>query len=275
MKINGSAVVITGAAGKIGRSLALGLEERKVGGMALVDFTDAVHDLAREVNDRAGRNLALGFSGDPSDPAFRKQVFRKMTQEFGPTTIYVPAPGMAPYDLSDEMEEEKNQASFHPAEMFRQVVEVNLIAPLNWALEMVAGIAERRAARGSGRWLSNEPLEGVVVFTGSISLQGNNGQVGAAACKAGFEGGAATLMVKALYHGVRCGVIHPNYIDTPLVRALGEKYIDEYILPGTQVRRLILPREMADAICLMISKATGDGLVAEETFFPSGAGAGL
>ncbi len=226
MKINGAVAVITGAAGRIGRSLALELVERKAGGLALVDFSDAVHSLAREVNERAGEALSVGFSGDPSDPVFRRHVFQEMAQKHGPVTICVPAPAMAPYDLSDEAEDE-NQATFHPAEMFRQVVEVNLMAPLNWALEMVAGIAERRATKGAGRWTPAEPLEGVVVFTGSISLQGNSGQVGAAACKAGFEGGAATLMVKALFHGVRCGVIHPKYIDTPLVRSLGEKYIDE------------------------------------------------
>ena len=28
-----------------------------------------------------------------------------------------------------------------------------------------------------------------------------------------------------MYHGVRCGVIHPGYTDTPMVRAMSEQYI--------------------------------------------------
>ncbi len=44
-----------------------------------------------------------------------------------------------------------------------------------------------------------------------------------------------------MYHGVRTAVIHPGFTDTPMVRALGEEYIDKKILPYTQLKRLIGP----------------------------------
>ena len=66
-------------------------------------------------------------------------------------------------------------------------------------------------------------------------------------------------MMEAIYHGVRCGIIHPGYTDTPMVRALGEALIQEHIIPHTQLRRLVQPEEIADAICFMISNAAVSG----------------
>jgi NAD(P)-dependent dehydrogenase (short-subunit alcohol dehydrogenase family) len=150
------------------------------------------------------------------------------------------------------------------------VTEVNLIAPVYWALEMVARIAEDRRRRGLGRWEPAEEVQGTVVFIGSVSSQGNKGQIAYAAGKAGLEGAAATLTKEAIYHGVRCGVIHPGFTDTPMVRALGEEYITKNILPYTQLRRLIRPQEIADAICFMIANSAVSGeLWADAGWHPS------
>jgi NAD(P)-dependent dehydrogenase (short-subunit alcohol dehydrogenase family) len=66
-------------------------------------------------------------------------------------------------------------------------------------------------------------------------------------------------MKEAMFHGVRCGIIHPGFTDTPMVRALGEEHIAKNILPYTQLRRLIRPEEIADAICFLISNSAVSG----------------
>lgn len=93
-----------------------------------------------------------------------------------------------------------------------------------------------------------EEEQGVGVLVGSVSSQGNKGQLSYATTKAALEGAAATLQTEAIFHGVRCAVIHPGYTDTPMVRALGEDYIARNILPFTQLGRLVRPAEIADAI---------------------------
>src|SRR5207248_9674957 len=133
-----------------------------------------------------------------------------------------------------KIDKETKQVSIYPIETFRQVIEVNLLAPVYWALEMVAGIAEARASKGLKRWEPTEPLQGMVVFIGSVSSLGNKGQIAYATTRAGLEGAAATLMMEAVFHGVRCGIIHPGYTDTPMVRSLGEEFIRERIIPVTQ-----------------------------------------
>ena len=62
-----------------------------------------------------------------------------------------------------------------------------------------------------------------------------------------------------MYHGVRCGVIHPGFTDTPMVHALGNQFIEERILPYTQLKRLIRPEEIANAICFLIGNSAVSG----------------
>ena len=62
MNMNGAVAVITGAAGGIGRALALEMVKRKVAGLALVDSSDAVHQVAKAVNELVGSQLASGHS---------------------------------------------------------------------------------------------------------------------------------------------------------------------------------------------------------------------
>src|ERR687886_757753 len=147
----------------------------------------------------------------------------------------------------------------YPEETFRLEVDINLIAPVYWILEMVARIAQDRHQRGLGRWRPEEDVQGVGILIGSVSSQGNKGQISYATTKAGLEGAAATLMKEAIFHGVRCALIHPGYTDTPMVQALGDEFIARNILPYTQLGRLIRPDEIADAICFMISNSAVSG----------------
>lgn len=259
MNIKGSVAVITGAAGGIGRALALELAKRKAAALALVDMSDAVQNVATAINELSGSAMAFGYSGDVTSPEFRSRVFREMAQQHGLINICVPAAGITRDSLAVKLDKQTGQVSIYPVEKFRQVLEVNLVAPVYWALEMVAGIAQRRAQQGLKRWEPTEPLQGAVIFIGSVSSLGNKGQIAYAATKAGLEGAAATLMMEAVFHGIRCGVIHPGFTDTPMVRAMGDQYISENIIPRTQLRRLIQPEEIADAICFMISNAAVSG----------------
>ncbi len=270
MIMNGAVGVITGAAGGIGRALALEMVKRKVAGLALVDNSEAVHQVAKAINELVGASLAFGYSGDVTNAEFRTKVYSEMAAKHGRVNICVPAAGITRDSLAVKIDKQTKAVSVYPVETFRQVVEVNLIAPVYWALEMLAGIAEDRARRNLKRWEPTEPLQGTVVFIGSVSSLGNKGQIAYAATKAGLEGAAATLMMEAVFHGVRCAIIHPGYTDTPMVRSLGEEFIQQHIIPRTQLRRLIQPEEIADAICFMISNAAVSGsLWADAGWHPS------
>jgi 3-oxoacyl-[acyl-carrier protein] reductase len=270
MQIAGKVALVTGAGSGIGEAVARELAKREVRAVVLVDRSDRVLDIARSINEGAGRSLAEGKIGDTTDETFRVRVYDEITAKHGLVTICVPAAGVTRDALAVKVDKAVGKAAVYPIKDFRLVTEVNLIAPIYWALEMVARIAEDRGRHGKGRWEPVEKLQGAVVFIGSVSSQGNKGQISYAVSKAGLEGAAATLMKEAIFHGVRCGIIHPGFTDTPMVRALGEEYIAKSILPYTQLRRLIRPEEIADAICFLISNSAVSGeLWADAGWHPS------
>jgi NAD(P)-dependent dehydrogenase (short-subunit alcohol dehydrogenase family) len=270
MLILDKVALVTGAASGIGEAVARELATRGARAIILADRSERARELAHSINESGGRDVAEAFVGDATDDAFRARVFNETVARHGVVHICVPAAGITRDALAVKLDKATGKAVVYSPESFREVIEVNLLAPIYWALEMVARVAEDRHRRGLGRWDPSEGVQGTVVFIGSVSSQGNKGQLSYAVSKAGLEGAAATLMKEAIYHGVRCGVIHPGFTDTPMVRALGEEYISKNILPYTQLRRLIRPEEIADAICFMITNSAVSGeLWADAGWHPS------
>ena len=197
MNIKGKAAVITGAASGIGQALAIELAERGIGAVGLVDRSDGVLNVARIVNDRMDRPVAEAMIGDVTDAAFRGKVFDLMCSKYGAPAVCVPAAGITRDQLAVKVDKQTGQAAIYPIEDFRLVMEVNLVAPVYWAIETIAHIAEERMRKGKGRWKPEEGIQGTVIFIGSISSQGIPGQVAYSATKAGLEGVAATLSKEA------------------------------------------------------------------------------
>ncbi len=259
MKIENKVALVTGAGSGIGEGVAQELAIRKVKAVVMVDLQDHVFEVAKAVNESVGRNVAEAKVGDTTDQEFRVKTYDEIVAKHGVVNICVPAAGITRDSLAVKVDKNTGKAEVYPIENFRKVTEVNLFAPIYWAMEMVARIAEDRFKRGLKRWEPEEEIQGAVVFIGSVSSQGNKGQISYAVAKAGLEGAGATLTKEAIFHGVRCGIIHPGFTDTPMARALGQEFLDKYVLPFTQLRRLIRTEEIADAICFMISNSAVSG----------------
>src|SRR5262249_35526274 len=194
MKIEGKVALVTGAASGIGEATARELARRGVKALALVDRSDRTPQVAAAINQLVGRPVAEALVGDACDERFRSRVLAEITGRHGVVNICVPAAGITRDALAVKTDRETGKAAVYPIRDFREVTEVNLIAPVYWALEMLAHIAQERKRRGLGRWVpAEEKLWGTVVLIGSVSSQGNKGQIAYAASKAGLEGAAATL----------------------------------------------------------------------------------
>ena len=259
MLIEDKVALITGAGSGIGEAATLELAKRGARAVVMVDRRDHVYEIADRINSELGRQVAEVKIGDTTNDTFRTQVYEEITERHGPVTICIPAAGITRDALAVRVNKDTGKPEPYSVATFREVTEVNLIAPIYWAIEMIAKIAEDRAARGLKRWEPEEEVQAAVVFIGSVSSQGNKGQISYATTKAGLEGAAATLSKEAIFYGVRCGIIHPGFTDTPMVKKLGDDYVNKYVLPYTQLRRLIRPEEIADAICFMVSNSAVSG----------------
>lgn len=261
MEIKNRIAVVTGAASGIGRAVCETLAVQGVKAIGMVDMSEEVSAAADAINQNTKKTIAVPFVGNTTDQKFRADVYDQLSRDHGVVSICVPCAGITRDALAVKIDKESGKAIIYPEEKFRFVIDVNLLAPIYWAMELVARIAERRSSLGLKQWRPEEHVQGTVIFIGSVSSQGNKGQISYATTKAGLEGAAATLTKEAIYHGVRCGVIHPGYTDTPMVRALGEDFIKKNILQYTQLGRLISTKEIADAISFMISNSAVSGVL--------------
>jgi NAD(P)-dependent dehydrogenase (short-subunit alcohol dehydrogenase family) len=259
MKINGKVAVITGASGGIGYAVCEEIVNRGAAHVAMVDLDDSIVEAVDRINRDAGRMAAKAYQGNTTDSDFRCGVYDEICATYGQVNICVPAAGIVRDALAVKLDKTTGQASIYAEETFRLVTEVNYIAPIYWAMEMIGRIVESRFKRGMSKWGPSEEMEGAVIFIGSVASQGNKGQISYASAKAALEGAASTLMKEAIFHGVRCSIIHPGFTDTPILRALGEDYLAKHVLPDTQLGRLIKPEEIADAICFMITNQAVSG----------------
>ena len=261
MKVDGKVAVITGAASGIGRATCEALAQRNIRAIGAVDRAEPVTEFARTINAELGREVLVPYIGDVTETAFREQVYADLEKRFGTVSICVPAAGITRDRLSVKIDRSNGtlRSDIYPLDDFHRVLEIDLIAPIYWALQTIASVAKTRARAGLKGWEPTEGVQGGVILIGSVSSAGNRGQISYATAKAGLEGAQATLAIEAIYHGVRCAIIHPGFTDTPMVRALGEALIQEQVLPNTQLRRLIRPEEIAGAICFMIENSSVSG----------------
>src|SRR5690349_10734930 len=96
--------------------------------------------------------MRKGLVGEVTDSAPRNCVFAHLHVRHGRVNSCVPAAGITRDSLAVRLDKQKDQISIYPLESCRWVVEVDLIARVYWALEMVAGIAEHRKRKGLRQW---------------------------------------------------------------------------------------------------------------------------
>ncbi|MCG3128310.1 MAG: 3-oxoacyl-[acyl-carrier-protein] reductase FabG [Phycisphaerae bacterium] len=257
--LSAKVAVVTGGARGIGWSTCIALAREGIRAVGVVDMAEDLPASVEQLNAKLGRSVLIPYRGDVTNGDFRRQVFADLEKRFGCVSICVPAAGITRDALAVRVNKDTGEPEVYSETDFRRVIEIDLTAPIYWSLQTIASVTRSRLQRGVKRWTPEEPIEGCIILIGSVSSTGNRGQISYATAKAGLEGAQATLAAEAIYHGVRCAIIHPGYTDTAMVRALGEDYINSRILPQTQLNRLIRPEEIAHAIVFMIRNAAVSG----------------
>lgn len=253
MLINGKVAVVTGAASGIGLAVANRLA-KECSTVVLVDLNPDVVERSREIAQETGTPTAA-FCGDCSDINFIKEVFDSVEKNTGKiVTICVPAAGITLDGLAVKVDKETKKVVKYSPEKFTNVLNINLVAPTYWAVEMFARLVDKQIAEGY-TWNPKDDLQATAVFIGSISSQGNKGQIAYAATKRALEGVASTLTKEGSKYGLKVGVVHPGFTDTPMVAKMGQELVDKIVTPNTQLKRLINVTEIADTVHFMISNS--------------------
>jgi 3-oxoacyl-[acyl-carrier protein] reductase len=218
----GRRVIVTGAAGGIGRAIVetLAASDCRV---AACDLPGARVDVAR---------AAATATFDVRDPAAVRDAVGEVVDELGGCDSVVANAGLVD--------------TIHRAERFSEVewrkdLETNLYG----AFFLAQCTFELLVNSGDGR----------IVLISSVAAEvGIPGQVAYGASKAGLVGMARTLASEWASLGVRCNVVMPGFIATPKVRAMPEE-VQRAAVRSIPAGRFGEPEEVAGTVSFLLSPA--------------------
>jgi 2-hydroxycyclohexanecarboxyl-CoA dehydrogenase len=193
----GSVIVITGAASGIGRATALRLGAEGATVVILDLNGEGAARAAQEIEDEGGR--ARSFALDITDAAAVDEAIRLIEAETGEIDGLVNNAG---WDVARPFLETD-------LELWRKVIEINLVGPLI----VTKAVLSRMSERGRGR---------VVSIASDAGRVGSSGESVYAACKGGIISFSKSVARELAKTGVTLNVVSPGPTDTPLFASFDE-----------------------------------------------------
>src|SRR3954468_7809998 len=199
MRIEGSGFLVTGGGSGLGAATARMLSE--AGGRVVV----------ADVNEAAGEETAAAIGArfvrtDVTDEASVQAAIDAVGDIGG--AVNCAGIGIAQRVVSRD--------GPHPLDLFRRVIDVNLVGTFNVIRLVGVAIAARGDAGGSER--------GVIVNTASVAaFDGQIGQAAYSASKGGVVGMTLPIARELARFGVRVATIAPGIFDTPMLAGLPEE----------------------------------------------------
>jgi NAD(P)-dependent dehydrogenase (short-subunit alcohol dehydrogenase family) len=218
----GRRVLVTGAAGGIGRAI--------VGALVAKHCRVAACDVPGMDFDGLGAGVTAAF--DVRDPDAAREGVAGAIAQLGGCDAVVANAGVV---------DTIHRAERFPAEAWRRDVDTNL----SGAFHVLQAAFPALAESGDGR----------AVLVSSVAAEtGLPGQAAYGASKAGLVGLARTLAGEWASHGVRCNVVMPGMIATPKVLSMPDdlRHGLERAIP---LRRFGATEELAGTVAFLLSPA--------------------
>jgi len=239
MKMQDTAVIVTGAASGLGAATARAFAEAG----AAVTILDRDAKQGQALADELG----AGFAGvDVTDEASVRAGLEVARGHMGRVNALVNCAGIA-FAIKT-----LGRDGPHPLDTFRRAVDVNLVGTFNCirlASEMMAGNVP-----------NDEGERGVIVNTASIAaFDGQKGQAAYAASKAAVVGMALPVARDLAQNGIRINTIAPGLFLTPMLMGLPEEAREQLAADVTFPRRLGRPEEYARLARFMVEASYLNG----------------
>jgi NAD(P)-dependent dehydrogenase (short-subunit alcohol dehydrogenase family) len=226
LELNGASAIVTGGAS--------GLGEASVRALAAKGAKVVILDLDRQ--QEKGDALAKETGGvfAPADVTDVDQVIAAVeaAKELGPLRAVVNSAGVG--WATRTIGRDGTYESAHDLEMFRKVIDINLVGTFNVTRLAATAMSQTDAADEDG-------ARGAIVNTASVAaLEGQVGQVAYTASKAGIVGMTLVLARDLAPAGIRCNTIIPGFFDTPIYG--GNEDMKNHLKKDT-----LFPKRLGDA----------------------------
>ncbi len=240
MDIEGSHIIITGAASGIGRSLALHLAD--LGGkVAGIDISASGLDDLKKANP-----TITTYECDISTGDAVQLVIDNICADFHSVDILINNAGVMHSEPIVKMGEGGFES--HDFSEWDRILSVNL----SGYFYMTTCVVEK---------MVSERTKGLIINFSSISAQGNAGQSAYAASKAGVEALTKTWSKEFGYLGIRSAAIAPGFIDTPGTHAAINEATVKSWSRKVPLKRLGTIDEVVNAVTMIINNDYFNGRV--------------
>ncbi|MFD7652462.1 SDR family NAD(P)-dependent oxidoreductase [Actinosynnema sp. NPDC059797] len=229
MEISGTAAIVTGGASGLGAATARALAARGA----------AVYALDLSVEEAHVVDGVTYVTADVTSEEDVQAAVDAATGSGRPLRVVVNCAGIAPSART------VGKAGAHPLDLYRKVIDVNLVGTFN-VLRLAAAAMAKTEPLADGQ-------RGVVVNTASIAaFDGQIGQVAYAASKAAVAGMTLPAARDLSTVGVRVMTIAPGIVDTPMLATVSEEFRAGLAAGVPFPKRLALPEEYADLVLSIV-----------------------
>lgn len=229
-RLDGKVAVVTGGNAGIGEAVARRFADE---GAAVVVTGRRQQELERVVNViRHGKGKALAVGGSVTDEAHAQEVARKAVESFGRIDVLVNNAGIG--DFGKRLHEMDDAT-------WVNVLDVNLTG----VFRMIRAVVPQMLKQGRGA---------IVNISSVASLVGIPALAAYAASKGGLDALTRALAIDYAIDGIRCNVVNPGLIDTPMAASLmANPEMLGSILSQYAIRRAGTPEEVASMVLYLAS----------------------
>lgn len=224
----GKYCIVTGAGKGIGKAIAARFIEEQAAGVAILEWDLALAEQTAKELDPTGEKV-IAVKCNVADSDMVKAAIDTVVAKFGRIDVLVNNAGVTRDRIFHKMTDEE----------WHTVININLNGVYNTCKFVVPMMRNQES--------------GAIVNISSTSLMGNPGQANYSATKAALQGFTRTMAKELARKKVRMNCIAPGYIDTEMMRAVGEERLSRSIA-GHPSQRLGQPEEIASVAAFLCTE---------------------
>ena len=241
MNPSGQVAIVTGGGSGLGEATARALAARGA--------RVAIFDVGMARAEQVGADIGgIAVKCDVSSAENGEAAFAEVSEKLGDARILVNCAGIgiAMKTVSKD--------GVHPLDVYRKVIEVNLIGTFNM-IRLMADRAQKLDALESGE-------RGVIINTASVAAyDGQIGQAAYSSSKGGIVGMTLPVARDLARSGIRVMTIAPGIFMTPMLAGLPQEAQDSLGLQVPFPPRLGQPSEYAALACHIVENQMLNGEV--------------
>ena len=224
--LEGARVIVTGAASGMGRATAHLFADE--GAKVLVaDWNpEGVTRVVDEISAALGVGVAVGLSGDVSQPTDRSAIIQACVGAFGGIDVLVNNAGIS-----------RVSSVFSPEEEFGRNWDATIAVNLSAQAHLIRLALPHLMASPTGGRVINIASTEAFVATGGLSAY--------TAAKHGVVGLTKSFAVELGRHGVTVNAVCPGPIDTGMTASVTQDRREKYTRIKVPLRRYGMPEEVA------------------------------